>query len=560
MEKELDRSMLRERAKKRLEGKWPIQETSALDSIKMIEELTIHQEELNIQNEELLRIQIELEATRAKYFELYDLAPVGYITTTSGLIIKEANLSASTLLGVDGKDLIDKGLSTFISLRSRESLYLHFRWLDQGKGKQVSIFQVIGKDGKELQVQFESNRVEGKSRMGFRSILTDVTERRKIDDELERTKARLEAIISQMPVGIIVADALSGEIVFANDEVDKIYRLGIKLTSIEGFADYYKLARYHLDGRPYGIDEYPLARSATGVVIRNELAMIQRPDGSQAFISSSSVPVRDPQGVIVASVALSVDVTEAILIQRERDKLHSDLETYSRKLQTSNAELTQFTYVASHDLKEPLRMIVNYLSLLERNYGSNLDPKAHEYIHYAMDGGARLNALINDLLEYSRLDSQSRPSVTVDMNEIVARTLVVLKLQIEENKASIVVDPLPTISADESQMVQLMQNLLNNAIKFHGPDRPQIHISATIGTREWIIGVKDNGIGMSSAHSERIFQMFQRLHTREEYPGTGIGLAIAKKIVERHGGRIWVESEEGKGATFFFTIPKPREN
>jgi PAS domain S-box-containing protein len=552
----IDQSKLREQAKKHLDGKGPLPEKSAEDNIRLVEELTLHQEELNIQNEELLRIQDELEVTKAKYFELYDLAPVGYITLSPGLMIKEANLSTSTLLGTGRKDLIGRGLSTFVLPQSQESLYIHYRRLDHGMGKQVGTFLVRGGNDKELQVQFESNRIEDGHNPGFRSILTDVTEQKKVEDELERTKARLEAIINQMPVGIMVADAQSGEILFANDEIDKMYRLGFILTNIKEFADYHKLARSHPDGRPYNIEEYPLVRSIGGSVIRNELAVVERPDGSEVFINSSSAPVRNSHGDIVASVALSVDVTDVVQTQIERDKLHSDLEIYSRKLQNSNAELKQFAYVASHDLKEPLRMIVSYLALLERKYGDRLEPEAHEYIRYASDGGERLNALIDDLLEYSRLDWQSKPLITVDMNRAVAKSFIILKVQVEDSDVNIVIDPLPTLLADESQIVLLMQNLLSNAIKFRGPERPRIRISATIGPGEWIISVQDNGIGLSMGDSERIFQMFQRLHSREEFPGTGIGLAIAKKIVERHGGRIWVESEEGKGATFFFSIPK----
>jgi chemotaxis family two-component system sensor kinase Cph1 len=485
----LDQRGIREKAKKRLDGKGPLPERSAEDNVKLVEELSLHQEELNIQNEELLRIQVELEVSKAKYFELYDLAPVGYITLSPGLMIKEANLSTSTLLGTKRKDLIGRALSTFVLPQSQESLYLHYRRLDNGMGKQVGTFLVQGMNGKEFQVQFESNRIEEGPNIGFRSILTDVTEKKKIEDELERTKARLEAIINQMPVGIMVADAQSGEIIFANDEIDKMYRLGFNPINIKGFADYHKLARRHLDGRSYMTEEYPLVRSINGNVIRNELAVVERPDGSELFISSSSVPFRNSHGVIVASVALSVDVTGSIRTQRERNKLHSDLETYSRKLQISNAELKQFAYVASHDLKEPLRMIISYLSLLERQYGDKLDPNAHEYIQYATNGGKRLNDLIDDLLEYSRLDSQSKPLVSVDLNDVVDKTITILRMQIDENEANIVVDPLPTVLTDESQIVLLMQNLLSNAIKFRGPERPQIHISSTIGPGEWIISV-----------------------------------------------------------------------
>ncbi len=225
------------------------------------------------------------------------------------------------------------------------------------------------------------------------------------------------------------------------------------------------------------------------------------------------------------------------------------------ELRRSNNELQQFAYVASHDMQEPLRMVINYLSLLERRNKDKLDPKSKEYIDFAVEGGQRMRDLIDDLLEYSRVETQGRDFAPVSLENVVTKTLALLKVTIEENRAEIVVDPLPTVLADESQMEQVMQNLLGNAIKFHGPERPLIHISATQGQNQWTLKVKDNGIGLNMQYAERIFQMFQRLHSQAEYPGTGVGLAVTKKIVERHGGKIWVESEEGKGATFSFTIP-----
>ena len=240
-------------------------------------------------------------------------------------------------------------------------------------------------------------------------------------------------------------------------------------------------------------------------------------------------------------IAASVDITEQKRMENE--------------LRRSNTELQQFAYVASHDLQEPLRMVISYLTILERRFADQLDPEAKEYIDFAVGGGKRMKALIDDLLEYSRIDTQGQEFVLVDMGSVAARAIIVLKMCIDENQATIEVDPLPSVMADESQMVQLLQNLLNNAVKFHGKESPRIKVSATPGSGEWIFSVKDNGIGLSMEYSDRIFQMFQRLHTKEKFQGTGVGLAIAKKIVERHGGRIWVESEEGKGATFFFSIP-----
>ena len=240
-------------------------------------------------------------------------------------------------------------------------------------------------------------------------------------------------------------------------------------------------------------------------------------------------------------IAASIDITEQKRMENE--------------LRRSNIELQQFAYVASHDLQEPLRMVISYLTILERKFGDGLDPEAKEYLDFAVGGGKRMKDLIDDLLEYSRIDTQGKDFVLVDMGSIAEKAIGVLKMFIDENWATIEVDPLPSVMADESQMVQLMQNLLNNAVKFHGKEAPRITISATPGSGEWIFSVKDNGIGLSMEYSDRIFQMFQRLHTTDKFQGTGVGLAIAKKIIERHGGRIWVESEEGKGATFLFTIP-----
>lgn len=240
-------------------------------------------------------------------------------------------------------------------------------------------------------------------------------------------------------------------------------------------------------------------------------------------------------------IATSMDITE-----RKRSE---------KALRRSNEELRQFAYVASHDLQEPLRMIVSYLSLLERKFSDQLDPKALEYIRNAVSGGERMRSLIDDLLQYSRVDISSRESTIVDMNEVVEKVLFILKSPREENEVRILIDPLPSVMAQETQMVQVMQNLMGNAIKFRGREPPAIQISATPGHNEWIFSVRDNGIGLDMEYAEKIFQVFQKLHTKDKYEGTGVGLAIVKKIVEKRGGRVWVESQEGKGATFFFTIP-----
>ncbi len=234
----------------------------------------------------------------------------------------------------------------------------------------------------------------------------------------------------------------------------------------------------------------------------------------------------------------------------------TDLKKTETDLKRSNEELRQFAYVASHDLQEPLRMVSTYLGLLERRHGDKLDGSAKEYMDFAVQGAERMRELINDLLAFSRLDTQAKPFVSVDMNGVVKKAVENLRAFIESHQAQVTFDKLPTINADDGQMVQLMQNLIGNAIKFHSVELPEVRISSRENWREYIFSVKDNGIGIASEYQEKIFEMFQRLHTREEYEGTGIGLAISKRIVERHGGRIWVESDGKNGSTFNFTIPK----
>ncbi|MGH7181418.1 MAG: sensor histidine kinase [Nitrospiraceae bacterium] len=245
------------------------------------------------------------------------------------------------------------------------------------------------------------------------------------------------------------------------------------------------------------------------------------------------------------------------LIQDNRDLALSRkaLEESIAELARSNADLQQFAYVASHDLKEPLRMVASYTQLLARRYKGQLDSDADEFIKYAVDGANRMQWLINDLLAYSRVSVQDKVFEEVDCNRVLEEVLSDLRMAIEESLAVVTHAPLPSVMADRLQLGQLFQNLIGNAIKFHGREHPRVYVSAERRPNEWLFSIRDNGVGLDPEYAERIFVIFQRLHTRDEYPGTGIGLAICKKIVERHGGRIWVVSQTGQGATFHFTLP-----
>jgi signal transduction histidine kinase len=247
--------------------------------------------------------------------------------------------------------------------------------------------------------------------------------------------------------------------------------------------------------------------------------------------------------------------SELLAALRFQSRAEEELERQRKELARSNAELEQFAYVVSHDLQEPLRMVASYLQLFEQRYKEKLDTKADEFISYAVDGAVRMQTLINNLLSFSRVSTRGQSFKLVDCNIILQQALANLKLVIQETEALITYDELPQLMVDETQFAQLFQNLISNAIKFRRNIVPQIHIGVAKKEEEWIFSVQDNGVGIEEQYIKRIFIIFQRLHSKNKYSGNGIGLAICQKIVERHNGCIWVESEPGQGSIFYFTIP-----
>jgi light-regulated signal transduction histidine kinase (bacteriophytochrome) len=249
-------------------------------------------------------------------------------------------------------------------------------------------------------------------------------------------------------------------------------------------------------------------------------------------------------------------ISDAIAQGVKRKQAELALEERAKELARSNSDLEQFAYVASHDLQEPLRMVAGYVQLIERRYKDKLDADANDFIGFAVEGAQRMQRLINDLLSYSRVGRRVSELTPVDAEIAFTHALESLRTTVEECAGTVTHDPLPTkVWADETQLEQLLQNLVTNALKFKGAESPRVHVSAERRGADWLFSVRDNGIGIDPEYFDRIFVIFQRLHGRQEYPGTGIGLAICKRIVDRHGGRIWVESTPGAGSTFYFTLP-----
>jgi PAS domain S-box-containing protein len=384
------------------------------------------------------------------------------------------------------------------------------------------------------------------------TLTQEIGAREKISEALAQERYLVDALLDTIPDHIYFKDDRS-RFLRINKAMARLFKLQSPADAM-GKSDFDFFTAEHAQ-RAFE-DEQQILRTGQAVIGREEKETW--PDGSVTWVSTTKEALRDRAGNIVGTFGISRDITG-------RKQAEQALADKAEELQRSNTELEQFAYVASHDLQEPLRMVASYTQLLGRRYKGKLDSEADEFICYAVEGATRMQVLINDLLAYSRVGTRGKPFSMTDCNEVLARALANLKLASEEAEAQITADRLPTVEGDPTQLMQLFQNLVGNAIKFRSPERrPGIHITATARQAEhaerprfeWLFAVRDNGIGIEEKYFGRIFIIFQRLHTREQYPGTGIGLAVCKKIVERHGGRIWVESILGKGSTFYFTLPK----
>jgi signal transduction histidine kinase len=342
-------------------------------------------------------------------------------------------------------------------------------------------------------------------------------------------------ILNSITMGIMIIDPKTHSIVDANTAAIKM--IGVPRELLAG-----TICHQHIC--PAEIGKCPITDLGQRIDLSERILLNSRGDRISIIKNVDRITLGEREFLL-----------ESFVDNTKRKEAEDALSDVVKELKRSNNELEQFAYVTSHDLQEPLRMVTSFLGLLSKKYKGKLDQDADEYIDFAVDGARRMQNMISDLLAYSRIGTRGKPFEAIDSEYALKQALNNLQLAIEESGALVTYDPLPTVLADSSQLTQLFQNLVANAIKFRSKDvSPKVHISAEINGEEWVFSVRDNGIGIAQEFFEHIFVIFQRLHGRDEYPGSGMGLAISRKIVERHGGRIWVESQIGQGTAFYFTI------
>jgi len=409
-------------------------------------------------------------------------------------------------------------------------------------------FPLRGKDG--IYRWFLSRAIPIKDNAGrvirWFGTNTDVTAARESAESLRRRVEELEKLMDLAPVAIWVSEDPDCRVIKGNRMANAFYEADAD-ENVSASATQQR--RYFMNGREVAADELPMQQAAVqNVDVMNETLDVLLPSGRWRYMIGSASPLRDADGQVRGCLGAFLDITQ-------RRQAEEDLKRLVDNLARSNRDLQQFAYVASHDLQEPLRQVIAFVQLLHVEYEGSFDERAREYMGFVIDGAKRMQGLIQDLLAYSRVESGGRKLETVSVDSVLEQAMYNLRLAIEESEASITSDSLPVVQADKSQLVQVFQNLLGNALKFRGDGAPVIHVGAVRDDRRWVFSVRDNGIGFPQQQAEKIFQLFQRLHNREQYDGTGIGLTVCKRVIERHGGQIWAESQPGGGSTFYFTLP-----
>jgi PAS domain S-box-containing protein len=481
--------------------------------------------------EQVVTVEEDITEIREQYRAITEAASDVILTIDENSTIRTVNPAVADVFGYSQTELTGESLTALMPDDLTEQHYAALdRYLRTGeRNLDWDYVELPGvrADGTEVQLAVSFSEIEHEGDTLFTGIIRDITERKEREAELELFRN----LIDHSNDGVFVIDPETGEFRDVNDTAchrlgyDKTELLDLSLLDVETNLSDIDTFRDHVEE------------------VRAEGALTF--DGEHQRADGTTVPVE----VNVTHVEL--DQEHLLAVARDV----TERRKYQRKLEESNERLEQFAYAASHDLKEPLRMVSSYLQLVERRYGDELDDDGREFLEFAVDGADRMSDMIEGLLKYSRVDTRGEPFESVDLNEIVDDVLDDLQFRIEESAADITTESLPRVEGDPSQLRQLVQNLVSNAIEYQDDEPPQVNISGeTEGTKR-VISISDNGIGIDPDDTDRIFEVFQRLHSHEEHEGTGIGLALCRRIVERHGGDIWADSEPGEGSTFSFTLP-----
>jgi PAS domain S-box-containing protein len=488
--------------------------------------------------------EVDLQRSEQKFRAIFDstFQFMGLLTPEG--ILTEANRTALDAIGASLSDVIGKPFwltpwwvhSPALQTQLQEAV------MRAAQGELVRFeAEHILEDGSSVFVDFSLKPVFDETGTVVMLIPEgrDISDRKQIMDALRESEQRLQSMMDNSTAVIYMKD-LQGRYMMINHRYETLFHLD--RNEVKGKTDHDIFPREIADV----FQANDQAVIVAGVALESE-ELAPQDDELHTYLSTK-FPLFDSEGKIYAVCGMSTDISD-------RKAAEVELLQQKQDLARSNAELQKFAYVASHDLQEPLRMVTSYLELLERRYKGQLDDKADQFIAYAVDGAARMQALISDLLNYSRVGTRGQDFQVVDCTVALNNALRNLQVAIKDNNATITCDPLPSVKADATQLTQLFQNLIGNAIKFRREDPLHIQISAKPTDENWLFSVRDNGIGIESQYAERIFVIFQRLNSRMEYPGTGMGLAICKKIVERHRGTLWVKSKPDEGSTFYFTLP-----
>lgn len=468
------------------------------------------------------------------------------------------NPQAEKIFGWKQDEVMGKPLSSIIIPEAYRSMHDEGmkQYLITGNGPALNVLlelSAINRDGTIFPVELTVLPIQQGNESFFCAFIRDITERKKAETTIRRSNERYELVTKATSDAIWDWDLRTGNVVRSGEGLQKLF--GYETAAASEDNDFWR-KHVHPDDISRVTQEREIMLQTTTNHYWEDEYRFQRKDGSYAHVYDRGYVIRNKEGKAIRMIGSTQDISALKRSEQQLYELNAVLEKRASELARSNAELERFAYVASHDLQEPLRMVSSFLQLLDKQYTARLDDKAREYINYAVGGAERMKKLILDLLAYSRVATVTEQFQSVDMNVIVKYVTQIFESRFEKERITLITDRLPVVQGNTSQLQQLLQNLIGNAIKYKSEQPPLIEIGCQEQESRFVFFVKDNGIGINPKYFEKIFVVFQRLHPLNNYSGTGIGLAICKKIIERHRGEIWVESEEGKGSTFFFSIPK----